>query len=148
MAATHETYDDAMFAFSQGDFPRAAALLEALLEGEPEHFEARLALGMVYCRLGDLERALAEGHRAEQMRPHDQHVHTNLSLFYVKAGDKAKAEHHGVQARIASWRGNLAPPSEQAAADPDLAQARPAPAPPPAEFPDMPWKRKPPAAAP
>ena len=44
------------------------------------------------------------------MRPNDQMVHTNLSRAYMKAGDKETAEHHGLQARIASWRGNMAPP--------------------------------------
>ncbi len=52
-----------------------------------------------------------EGHKAEKMKPHDQLVHTNLSRAYMKAGDKKTAEHHGLQARIASWRGNMAPPA-------------------------------------
>ena len=144
MASAQDQYDDAMYEFSLGHFAAAAARLEAILDADPSHFEARLALGMAYSRLGDQARALVEGHRAEKLRPHDQHVHTNLSLFYVKAGDKARAEHHGVQARIASWRGKLAPPDPNRPSDPGLEQARPAPpaAPPPVQFPDMPWKRK------
>ncbi|MBM3879560.1 MAG: hypothetical protein FJ387_07535 [Verrucomicrobia bacterium] len=139
-----EAYDDAMFAFSTGDYAGAAAKLEAILTVAPGHFDAQLSLGMAHCRLGDYVRAIAEGHKAEKLRPQEQLVHTNLSLFYLKAGNKAAAEHHGLQARIASWRGNLAPPKPAAEDDAGLglAKARLPVPPPPDQFPDMPWKQK------
>jgi len=71
-------------------------------------------------------------------------------LFYMKAGDKKTAEHHGLQARIASWKGNLAPPgpsgSGHEASDSELQLAKPKPenVKLPTKFPDMPWKKKPP----
>jgi len=150
-----EPYDDAMFAFSQGEFDRAIAGLQAVLAAEPAHFDAQLALGMAYYRLGDYPRAIAEGHKAEQLQPHEQLVHTNLSLFYQKAGDKARAEHHGLQARIAGWRqenqaaraGSAAAAGTTPAPDPELQMARPAVPPQiirmPDKFPDQPWKKKP-----
>lgn len=134
-----------MFAFSQADYDRAIASLLSLLTEHPGHFEAQLALGMAFYRKGEFDKAIAEGHKAEQIRPKEQLVHTNLSLFYMKAGDKQKAEHHGLQARIADWRDNMAPP-DAATAEPELHLAKP-PAPPvktPPKFPDMPWKKKPP----
>lgn len=138
-----EQYDDAMFDFSAGRFDAAAAKLRQILADDPAHFEALLALGMACYRLGDFAAAIAEGHKAEKLRPREQLVHTNLSLFYLKAGDKAKAEHHGLQARIASWRTDQTPPGEQPQSDPDLAMAKPKPPPPqpPVKFPDMPWKK-------
>lgn len=144
MAPHQDQYDDAMYEFSLGQFAAAAAKLETILAADPTHFEAQLALGMAYSRLGDHARAIAEGHKAERLRPRDQHVHTNLSLFYVKAGDRARAEHHGVQARIASWRGNMTAPAASPAPEAPLEQAPPATSspPPPTQFPDMPWKRK------
>jgi len=144
MVPHQDQYDDAMYEFSLGQFATAAAKLEAILAADPAHFEAQLALGMAYSRLGDQARAIAEGHKAEKLRPRDQHVHTNLSLFYVKAGDRARAEHHGVQARIASWQGNMAAPGPSPASETALKQAPPATSspPPPTQFPDMPWKRK------
>jgi Flp pilus assembly protein TadD len=145
MGSLQDQYDDAMYDFSLGDYAGAVAKLEAILRADPVHFDAQLSLGMAYSRLGDHARALVEGHKAEKLRPQDQLVHTNLSLFYVKAGDKGRAEHHGVQSRIASWRGNLAPP-DRARSQPDaLPQAATAPPRPtvPDEFPDMPWKKKP-----
>ena len=145
-----ESYDDAMFAFSQGDYPAAIARLGTVLASDPGHFEAQLALGMAYYRLGDYPRAIAEGHKAEQIRPKEQLVHTNLSLFYQKAGDKVTAEHHGLQARIAGWREeNQAAKSGTnvpSAADPELQMAKAAiPAQVirmPEKFPDQPWKKK------
>ena len=72
-------------------------------------------------------------------------MHTNLSLFYMKAGDKKTAEHHGLQARVASWRGNMEPPPSGAVAEPELKLAQPKPPPVklPAQMPEMPWKKKP-----
>ena len=142
-----EPFDDAMFDFSRGEFARAAAKLKKILAAAPEHFEAQLALGMAYYRLGDFAGAIAEGHHAEKLRPKDQLVHTNLSLFYMKAGNKATAEHHGLQARIAGWREDAARgknPAPQTGADPELqmAGAKPATVKLPAKFPEQPWKKK------
>ena len=146
MPTPQEQYDDAMFAFTTGDFDACIATLKTLLAADPANFEAQLALGMAHYRKGDFPTAIAEGHRAEKLRPNEQLVHTNLSLFYMKSGDKKTAEHHGLQARIASWRENMAPPGSTPApvetADPELSLARPAPA--PIKIPDMPWKKKPP----
>jgi hypothetical protein len=62
----------------------------------------------------------------------------------MKAGNRAVAEHHGLQARIAGWRAD--PHAEaQKNQNPDLQMAKPpmpAAPPPPTKFPDMPWKKK------
>jgi hypothetical protein len=98
---------------------------------------------MAYYRKGDFARAIQEGHKAEKLRPREQLVHTNLSLFYMRSGDKKTAEHHGLQARIASWREDTPPPGS---GNSDLELARPAQPSVkiPDKFPDMPWKKKPP----
>jgi Flp pilus assembly protein TadD len=103
MGSLQDQYDDAMFDFSTGDYDGAIARLKAVLVEEPAHFEAQLALGMAHYRKGDYDAAIAEGHKAERLKPHEQLVHTNLSLFSMTAGDKKTAEHHGLQARISSW---------------------------------------------
>ena len=139
-----ERYDDAMFDFSQGEYDLAITKLNTLLAEDPAYFDAQLSLGVAYYRKGDFATAIAEGHKAEKLRPKEQLVHTNLSLFYMKAGNKAVAEHHGLQARIAGWRED--PHAEaQKNQNPDLQMAKPPmPPPPPApeKFPDMPWKKK------
>jgi tetratricopeptide (TPR) repeat protein len=136
-----ERYDDAMFDFSQGDFGSAIAKFQGILDQDPTNFDAQLSLGMAYYRSGDFVRAIEEGHKAEKLRPHEQLVHTNLSLFYMKSGDKKTAEHHGLQARIASWRTPVSTESSPPA-DPELQLAKPPP-PAPVKLPEMPWKKKP-----
>lgn len=136
-------YDEAMLDFNRGDFDGATAKLKAVLAADPAHFDAQLALGMAYYRKGDYAAAIAEGHKAERLRPREQLVYTNLSLFYMKAGDKPKAEHHGLQAKIESWRadaGQTAGLDAKAGNDAELQIARPKP--PPIKFPSQPWKKK------
>ncbi len=151
-SALQDQFDEAMFAFSRGDYEQAATRLKAVLAQDPNHFDAQLALGMTYYRQGDYTSAIAEGHRAEKLKPHEQLVHTNLSLFYMKAGDKVAAEHHGLQARIASWRmeSKEAGTSQNPAGDPELELAKPKPRAIrlPGKFPDMPWKKRPAVAQP
>jgi len=143
MATPQEQYDDAMFDFSTGGYDSAIEKLKAILAEDPDHFEAQLALGMAYYRKGDYATAIAEGHKAEKLRPNEQLVHTNLSLFYMKSGDKKTAEHHGLQARIASWKADKSQPGSPPTSDPELEIARPKSptVKPPEKFPDMPWKK-------
>ncbi len=133
-----------MFAFSGDDYLGAIAKLRAILAVDPAHFDAQLSIGMAYCRLGDFTTAIAEGHKAEALRPGEQLVHTNLSLFYMRAGDKLTAERYGLQARVASWKGNMAPPGANPAPSPELemAKSQPETVKLPEKYPDMPWKRK------
>ncbi len=138
-----EQYDDAMFDFSRSDFESAIAKLKAVLAADPTCFDAQLALGMAHYRQGDYAAAITEGHKAEQLRPREQLVHTNLSLFYMKTGDKQKAEQHGLQSKIESWRADAAQPKEgntRSGTDDELQMARPKP--PSIQFPSQPWKKK------
>lgn len=150
MSTAQEQYDDAMFDFSQAEYDAAIVKLKELLTAHPDHFEAQLALGMAWYRKGDYAAAIVEGHKAEQLKPKEQLAHTNLSLFYMKAGDKQKAEQHGLQARIAGWRDNMAPPAAGAPDDSELKLATPKPPPAKPVLParDMPWKKKPAPAPP
>jgi Flp pilus assembly protein TadD len=138
-----EQYDDAMFDFSRGEFDVAIAKLKAVLAVDPAYFDAQLALGMAHYRQGDYVAAIAAGHKAEALRPQEQLVHTNLSLFYMKSGNKATAEKHGLQAKIESWRADAAHAKSSASkpeSDPELAIAKTTPT--PMKFPSQPWKKK------
>lgn len=145
-------YDDAMFDYSTGDFGSALEKLRQVLVQDSVHFDAQLAVAMCHYRLGDYPTAIAEGHRAEKLKPHEQLVHTNLSLFYMKSGDKKTAEHHGLQARIASWKQDMTPPGTAALASGagddsalQMAQPKPQAFKLPEKFPSQPWKKKAPA---
>jgi Flp pilus assembly protein TadD len=138
-----EQCDDAMFDFSRGDFDGAIVKLKNVLAQEPENFDAQLALSMAHSRKGDYAAAIAEGHKAEKLRPKEQLVHTNLSLFYMKSGDKVTAEKHGLQAKIESWREDAAQkkvPDAKIEGESELQIAKPKP--PPMKFPGQPWKKK------
>ena len=74
------------------EYDRAIEKFKAILIEDPKHFDAQLSLGMAYYRKGDYATAIAEGRKAEKLKPGEQLVHTNLSLFYMKAGDKGLAE--------------------------------------------------------
>jgi Flp pilus assembly protein TadD len=140
-----EKFDEAMFEFSTGNAAGTLERLQGILAEDANYFDAQLALGAAYYAVGDYAAAIAEGHKAEKMKPNDQMVHTNLSRAYMKAGDKKTAEHHGLQARIASWRENMKAPGARPAVEKDLEMARPKMPPPPPvpeKFPDMPWKKK------
>lgn len=141
-----ELYDDAMFDYTQGEYDSALAKFQQMLDAHPDHFDAQLSIAMCQYRKGDYAKAIEEGHKAEKMKPNEQLVHTNLSLFYMKSGDKKTAEHYGLQARIASWRGNMgAPdPSAKPMGEDELKVAQPKAPAAPVKIPDMPWKKKPP----
>src|SRR6185295_14563964 len=117
--------------YSRGEYDSAIGKFEAILVQDPMNFDGQLSLAMCHYRKGDYATAIAEGHKAEKLRPTEQLVHTNLSLFYMKAGNKQTAEHHGLQARIASWKGNMAKPDPNAKpdGDPELQLAQPKPKP-------------------
>jgi Flp pilus assembly protein TadD len=136
---SQEKYDDAMFDFSRGEFDRAIKKFQAMLADEPANFDAQLALGMAFYRKGDFTGAIAEGHKAEKLHPKEQLVHTNLSLFYMKAGDKIAAEKHGLQAKIESWRADAKNPEKKIEADPELQISKPTLQ--PMKFPSQPWKK-------
>ena len=144
MADPLETlYDDAVFAYTSGDYTAAAKGFTAVLEQDSDHFEAQLSLGMAYYRLEDFARAIEEGKKAEIMNANEQRVHTNLSLAYMRSGDKETAEHHGLQAKLGGWHGNMEAPQSEAKED-DLKMAEPKPEniKMPTKFPDQPWKKK------
>jgi predicted Zn-dependent protease len=143
-----EQYDDAMFDYTTGDYDTALGKLQELVVDDPANFDAQLAVAMCHYRKGDFATAIAEGHKAERLRPNEQLVHTNLSLFYMRSGDKTTAEKHGLQARIASWKQDMQAPGTKPAAaaesEPELqmAQAKPKAFKLPEKFPEMPWKKQ------
>ncbi|HTI69393.1 MAG TPA: tetratricopeptide repeat protein [Candidatus Limnocylindria bacterium] len=153
MSDLQEQFDDATVDFATHAYAEALVKYQAILAEQPDHFDAQQGVAMCYYRLGDYPTAIVEGHKAEAMRPNDQTVHTNLSLYYQKAGDKTTAEKYGLKAKIASWKENMAAPgSTPAGADDDselkMAQAKPSSFKMPEKFPDMPWKKTKPVTTP
>ena len=143
MNILQDQFDEATYAFSQGDYDTAAKGFEAILLVDKNNFDARMSYSMTLCRLGEIERAIEEGHKVEKMRPDDQMVHTNLSLFYVKVGNKEAAEHHGLQSKIASWKQPVTNSPSDVSDQNELQMTKPKVESfkLPGKFPDMPWRK-------
>ena len=141
MNELQEQFDDATFAFSQGEYEQAVDGFNAILAADENHFAARMSLSMSLCRLEQYERAIEEGHKAEKLHPNDPLVHTNLSLFYVKTGNKEAAEHHGLQSKIASWKQPGAATAPEAEGELQMAKPKAESFKLPGKFPDMPWRK-------
>ena len=128
---------------NQHNFETAIERFDQALILAPNFVPALINRGYTYDKLGQYERAIEEGHKAEKLRPNDQLVHTNLSLFYVKTGNKEAAEHHGLQSKIASWKqpGEDAAPSSGGGDGLQMAQPKAESFKLPGKFPDMPWRK-------
>ncbi len=101
--------EDATADFALGESDSALAKLARATEAEPTSFEAWHALAEVNFSLRRLDPALAAAERAHALRSADLFINTTLSRIWIERGDKAKAEHFGAQAKIASWREQLKP---------------------------------------
>ena len=136
-------FDDAVCACTTGDYVAAVAGFETVLATEPEHFEARLSLGMAFYRQENYTAAIEEGHKAEAINANEQRVHTNLSLAYMKSGNKETAEHHGLQAKIAGWKADPeATAASEGEGDLKMAEPKLENIKLPTKFPEQPWKKK------
>jgi folate-binding protein YgfZ len=87
-----QLYNLAVTRFRTDDDQDAVTLLEEALRLHPEHSEALEALGVILGRLHRYEEGIAVFQRLEHAAPNDPMVHVNLSLYYMKLGDKEEAE--------------------------------------------------------
>ena len=85
-------HDRAVHLFSRGDNARPVALLEEALRLAPERRDSWEALGVILGRAGRYHEAIDIFRRLEEIAPDEPMVHTNLSLFYMKLGDREEAE--------------------------------------------------------
>ena len=85
-------HDRAVHLFSGGDNVQPVALLEEALRLDPERRDSREALGVILGRSGRYHEAIDVFRQLEEIAPDEPMVHTNLSLFYMKLGDREEAE--------------------------------------------------------
>ncbi|MBC8423439.1 tetratricopeptide repeat protein [bacterium] len=78
--------------FSHGRDEAATALLEAALRLDPARVESMEALGGILGRAGRYHEAIDVFKRLEESAPDEPMIHTNLSIYYLKLGDKVEAE--------------------------------------------------------
>jgi cytochrome c-type biogenesis protein CcmH/NrfG len=103
--------EEATFDFTMGENDAALTKLARATAGAPASFAAWHALAEVNFSLRRFDDALAAADQAHRLRPDDLFINTTLSRVWMEKGDKAKAEHFGAQAKIASWKDQLSNPS-------------------------------------
>ncbi len=97
-----QQYDRAIRTFAAGETAAALAQLEACLRLDPSYADAYEAIGVILGRAGRFHEAIDFFRRLEEVAPDEPMVHTNLSLYYMKIGDKPTAE---AEAAIATQKG-------------------------------------------
>lgn len=103
--------EDATFDYTMGDNDAALAKLARATAAAPDSFAAWHAAAEINFGLRRFDAALAAAEQAHRLRPDDLFINTTLSRVWMEKGDKAKAEHFGAQAKIASWKEQLRNPT-------------------------------------
>jgi Flp pilus assembly protein TadD len=93
-------HDRAIRSFSKHQDEQATALLEEALRLDPTYRDAYEALGVILGRSERYHEAIDLFKRLEEIAPNEPMVHTNLSLFYMRLGDKDAAEKEKTKATV------------------------------------------------
>ncbi|MDX2084843.1 MAG: tetratricopeptide repeat protein [Candidatus Melainabacteria bacterium] len=97
-------HDKAMQHFVAGDAEAAVAQLHQVLAQYPTETMAYESLGVILGRLNRFEEAIALMERLLVLDPDYVMAHTNLSVFYMKLGDKDRAEAEKAKATMKSFQ--------------------------------------------
>ncbi|MBE0565937.1 MAG: tetratricopeptide repeat protein [Krumholzibacteria bacterium] len=98
-------HERAVHLFSRGEDGRAVALLEEAIALDPAFAEAYEALGVILGRGERFHQAIDIFKRLQEIAPDEPMVHTNLSLYYMKIGDKDEAERQQAAATMKRFAG-------------------------------------------
>ena len=93
-------YEKAVSLFGEGRKEEAASALLEIIGKFPGYADAYETLGMVYYKSGSLDKAIEWTDRFAALRPEEPMAHTNLSIFYMKKGNKEKAEEEKALATV------------------------------------------------
>lgn len=100
----------AILDFTMGDYAAAMEKLDAVLNAQPDAFEALLAKTEVLYAQEQYDAARQTAEAAEAVRPDDVHLKTSLSRIWMQIGDKERAEKYGAEAKMLSWKAELLQP--------------------------------------
>jgi len=93
-----DLYDRAIRRFAEGDVAESVELLEEVLRIDPTFADAYEAVGVIFGRSGKFHEAIDVFQRLAEVVPDEPMVDTNLSLYFMKLGDKARAEDYSAKA--------------------------------------------------
>lgn len=89
--------------FSDGYDEEAVRLLRQAIETQPDLVEAYEALGVILSRQERYDEAIRLMETVLALDPDHVLAHTNLSVYYMKLGDKEKAEEEKAKATMAAF---------------------------------------------
>jgi folate-binding protein YgfZ len=101
-ARVGQLYDLAVRRFADGDADAALSLLEDALRLDAGFADGYEAIGVMLGRAGRFNEAIDFFRRLEEVAPDEPLVNTNLSLYYMKLGDKQTAEDEAGKATLKS----------------------------------------------
>jgi Flp pilus assembly protein TadD len=93
-------HDRAIRTFSEGNDDKAIELLVEALRLDPSFSDGYEALGVILGRTGRFHEAIGIFKQLEEVAPNEPMVNTNLSLYYMKIGDKQTAEDEKARATV------------------------------------------------
>jgi folate-binding protein YgfZ len=91
-------YDRGIRTFAGGDENGALTILDEALTLDPSFADGYEAIGVILGRTGRFHEAIDLFRRLEEVAPEAPMVNTNLSLYYMKLGDKETAEAEAAKA--------------------------------------------------
>jgi folate-binding protein YgfZ len=123
-ARVQQLYDRAIRTFADGEEDAALGLLEEALRLDPGFGDAYEAVGVILGRAGRFHEAIDVFRRLEEVAPDEPMVNTNLSLYYMKLGDKETAEDESGKATLKGMAKARGKTGAGATADEDLEKAK------------------------
>lgn len=81
-------------------YEQAIELLRQALQENPKNEDAYESLGVILAKQGKITDAIKVMHQLEMINPNSIMAQTNLSIFYMKLGDKETAEEHKAKGTI------------------------------------------------
>jgi folate-binding protein YgfZ len=97
-ARAQQKYDEGIRVFADGDESKACSHMEEALRLDPSFTDAYEALGLMLGRSQKYHEAIDFFRRLEEVAPQEPMVNTNLSVYYMKVGDKEGAEAEAAKA--------------------------------------------------
>jgi tetratricopeptide (TPR) repeat protein len=88
----------------EGKHDEAMACFDRCLAIDPNYADALLGKAMVHLGRKEFDDAIAIGKRIVELTPDDVLAHTNLSVFYQRAGRISEAEEAAAKAKVLDWK--------------------------------------------
>ena len=88
----------------EGRHDEAMERFDRCLQIDPDYVDALLGKAMVHLARKQFDEAIELGKRIVELTPDDVLAHTNLSVFYQRAGRIPEAEEAAAKAKVLDWK--------------------------------------------